>query len=196
MAIDYKKKYLELKNEFLKSLDASYRLGMEEGLKQGAQQAQMQQMQQQQQMMQQQQQMMGGAQGQEQGQEMSPEEQAMMEQQQQEAGAAPAEEAPEAGAQAQPSELEDAIGELESLVAKNEKIKLNDLKKAADRVIALKKKTKIAEKRQANLAPFQQKTLSVQKKIVSDIMKKWEEESKSVTSDIENIILKEGLKID
>lgn len=194
MAIDYKKKYLELKNEFLKSLDASYRLGMEEGLKQGAQQAQMQQMAQQQQMMQQQ--MMGAAMGQEQaqGQEMSPEDQAMMEQQ--EGGAAPAEEAPQADAQAQPSELEDAIGELESLVAKSEKIKLNDLKKAADKVVALKKKTKIAEKRQANLAPSQQKTLSVQKKIVSDIMKKWEEESKSVTNDIESIILKEGLKID
>ena len=53
MAVDYKQKYLDLRQKFVKMCDRYYRIGMEEGLEKGQIQAQMEAMQQQQQQQQQ-----------------------------------------------------------------------------------------------------------------------------------------------
>lgn len=201
MAVDYKSKYLDLRQKFMKMCDRYYRMGMEEGLQQGQIQAQMEQMAQQQQEMAAQQAAMqggapqidpqtgepippeqGGAPMPEQGGEGMPPEMAEM-------GEEPMPEGAEGG-----SELDAALGELEQLVAKGEKPKVTDIRKAAEKLLDIRKA------QTAKMKPNHKKVVvSKQKDLVNGILKKWEDEAnskKSVTADLEKIIQEEGIELE
>ena len=112
--LDYKAKYKELRAKLIESTDVAYRLGFEEGMKEGQQAAMQQQMAMQQEMM-------AAQQGQvdpETGEPLPPEAQGGEMPPEAQGGEMPPEEmmGEEAG-----SELDQQIGELESLVAKGEK---------------------------------------------------------------------------
>ena len=191
MAVDYKQKYLDLRSKFAKTTDRYYRTGYEAGMKEGQMAAQQEQMQ-----MQQQQEMMeqgidpetgqpieGGPQidpetgepiegG---GEQMDP---AMMEE---------GMEGEEGG-----SELDQHINELESLVAKGEKPKVTDLRKAIQALSNVRKNNKNQLK-----SNHKEVTVSKQKNLVDNMLKKWESESKeSVMDNLEEIVNKEGIKLD
>jgi hypothetical protein len=186
---DYKVKYLDLRAKLLESTDVSYRLGYEDGLKEGQQAAQQQQMEQQ--MMEQQQAAaMGGAMppGAEGGAppppgmegEMPPEEMGAQ--------------MPQAGGEedmgeAEGSELDQHIGELESMVQKGEKPLVSDLRKAVESLSTLRKSQKAKKSQKV------QRVVSSQKSLVDNIMKKWENESKNVGENLESIIREHGIKI-
>lgn len=169
--VDYKVKYIELRNKFMESCDRFYRLGKEEGLKQGQMQAaaQMQQPQEPQ---------------------IDPETGEMVDQQSQDI--AQQEMAQEQDMQEEPSELDAKIEELENLVQKGEKPKVTDLREVVLEMSELRKKEK------ARLSSGHKKVVvSEQKDLVDDILKKWEKEatSQKVTENLEDIILKEGIKL-
>jgi len=174
---DYKIKYLDIRAKLLDSTDVAYRLGFEAGLKEGkqaaAEQQQQQQMEAQQAMAMQQQQLPP-----EEGGEMPPEEM-------------PSEEmAPEmVGDEEGGSELDSQINELEGLVAKGEKPSLVDLRKVVGSLSNVRKsqKAKWSKKIDTNN--------SAQKKLVNDILSKWETESKSVSDNLEERIKEHGLKV-
>ena len=91
------------------------------------------------------------------------------------------------------SELDNAINELESLVAKGEKPKVTDLRKAVMNVVGIRKA-------QSNKLKSSHKkvVVSKQKDLVNSILKKWENEAnskKSVTADLEKIIQEEGIEL-
>jgi hypothetical protein len=195
MSSDYKQKYKEVVQKLVESTDVAYRLGYEAGMKQARQDNMMQQQAQQQQaMMQQQAAMIGQVPGQD-GQQTD-ESGAPMQDQGQMPGQAPME-----GQQAAPmgedeemspeqgSELDQHIGELENLVSKGEKPKVSDLRKIVTELSNLRKSQK--EKFKNN----EEQVSSSQRKVVSGILKKWEEENKSVMENLEDIIAREGLKI-
>jgi hypothetical protein len=196
MSIDFKSKYKEVVQKLIESTDVAYRLGYEAGMKQARQDNMMQQQAQQQQaMMQQQAAMNGQIPGQEQEQQAD-ETGAPMQDQGQVPGQAPME-----GQQAltgeeeemspeQGSELDQHIGELENLVSKGEKPKVSDLRKIVTELSNLRKAQK--EKFKNN----EEEVSSSQRKVVSGILKKWEDENKSVMSNLEEIIGREGFKID
>lgn len=187
MAIDYKSKYIDLRSKFSKSCDRYYRMGYEEGMKEGQQQAMQDQM-----AMQQQQAAMeqgidpetgmpieGGQDG------VSPEEQQMM-------GGEGEVDPQEMNMEDGGSELDQHINELESLVQKGEKPKVTDLRKAIKALTDLRKsKTKLKSNHKAV-------TVSKQKDLVNNILQKWEEEANqpSVTANLEKIIAAEGIKIE
>ena len=166
MSVDYKTKYIDLRSKFLEATDVSYRLGYTDGMKDGQQQMQQQQMAEQQAMEQQ----MAAAQG-----GMPP----GME------GGMPPEEDEEAG-----SELDQHIKGLEDMVAKGEKPSVLDMRKAVIGLSSLRKsqKTKSTNKTA--------KVESAQKNLVDSILKKWEKESRTVTSDLEDIIKENGIKVE
>lgn len=192
MAVDYKQKYQDLRSKFAKTTERYYRTGYETGMKEGQMAAQQEQMQQQQQqeMMEQGidpetgQPMEGGPQidpetgepiegG---GEQMDP---AMMGEE--------GMEGEEGG-----TELDQHINELESLVAKGEKPKVTDLRKAINALSDLRKSKKNQLK-----SNHKEVTVSKQKGLVDDMLKKWETESKkSVMDDLEEIVNKEGIKLD
>lgn len=190
-------KYLDLRSKFMKTAERFYRLGKEDGLKEGQQQAQQQQMQEQ--MMAQQQAAAMGGQPQidpqtgqpippEQGgmpgeEEMSPEDMAAM----QEQGMAP-----EDMDEQQGSELDQKINELQQLVSKGEKPKVTDLRKAVDAITDLRKSQKRLKSNHKEVVVSKQKTL------VDNILKKWESDAndKSVVDNLEKIIESEGIKIE
>ena len=191
MAVDYKMKYLDLRSKFMKTAERFYRLGKEDGLKEGQMQAQQQQME----MQAQQEAMMNGQvdpetgepiapeQGGMPGEEMSPEEQAAMEEQ----GMAPEDMSEEEG-----SELDSKINELEQLVQKGEKPKVTELRKAVEEITNLRKSQK-------KLKPNHKKVVtSKQKDFVDGILKKWETEAndEKIMDNLENMIESEGIKID
>jgi len=185
--VDYKTKYLDMRSKFKDSCESYYKMGYEEGMKEAQMQAQAeaQQQQQEEQMMQQ---GIDPETGQPiepqidpetgqpidpamQGQEMSPEEMG------EEAG----------------TELDQQIGELESLVSKGEKPKVTDIRKIVREIADLRKSHKNALK-----SNHKEVTVSEQKNLVNGILKKWETEAntKSVTDNLEEIILKEGIKLE
>lgn len=186
MSADYKSKYMDIRSKLIESVDVAFRDGYAQGLEKGAQQAQEQQMQQQAEMEQQMQQQ--AAMGQEEGGEQMPqseeEQAAMMEQEDQQMEMAPEEMGEEDG-----SELDSHISELEGLISKGERPKILDLRKAVLNITSLRKTQK--DKFQAKIA----KTVSKQKSVVDNILKKWETESKSVTDNLENIIKEHGITI-
>ena len=190
MSVDYKQKYIDLRSKFAKTCDAYYRTGYEEGIKEGQQQAQQEQM-----MMQQQQEMMAQGIDPETGQPIegaSVDENGMSVDDQ---GAVNEAQTPmdEEMGEAEGSELDNHINELESLVQKGEKPKVTDLRKAVKALANLRKSQK------ARMAPNHKKVVvSKQKELVNNILKKWETEanSKSVTENLENIIASEGIKLD
>jgi len=175
----------------MKTAERMYRLGKEDGLKEGQMQAQQQQME----MQAQQEAAMAAAQGgqidPETGQPIPPE--AGMEPGME--GELPPEEMAamqgEEMDEEQGSELDQRISELESLVAKGEKPKVTDLRKAIDEITSLRKSQK-------KMKPSHKKvTSSKQKDLVDGILKKWETEAnkESVVDNLEKIIQKEGIEI-
>lgn len=208
MAADYKQKYFNLRSKFMESIDTSFRLGYEQGAKDAGNQFMQQQMQQQMQQMAMMEQQMAnqaqGAPGGPEGGQPSPEEQAAMEAMAQQQGApgqegqqpSPEEmEAMMAAMQQEPaanpemaSELDAKIQELESLVAKGEKPSILSMREAVDGLSALRKSQK--EKMSASM----RENSSSQKKFVDNILKKWEQESKDTSSDIETILKQHDIK--
>lgn len=200
MAVDYKQKYLDLRSKFAKACDRYYRTGYEEGMKEGAQQAQMQAMQDQM-AMQQQQQMAEQGIDPETGQpiEGAPEEMGGEEMGAEQMGGQPMPEggmpmqSPEEMGGQQGSELDQHIGELESLVSKGEKPKVTELRKAVHALADLRKSQKAKLK-----SNHKEVVTSKQKQVVDSILKKWEKEVEkdSVVSNLEDMISSEGIKIE
>jgi hypothetical protein len=197
MSADWKIKYLDIRSKLKEATDVAYRLGMEAGLKQGAQQAQMQQMQQQQQM---QQAMMGGGQpgqpGQDQG-GMPPgadgQDQGQMPPGMDGGGdesqmGAPAPE--EMGDAQGGSELDQHINELQGLVSKGEKPSVLDIRKAVQAIAGIRKSQKNVWSKKS------EKIIPAQKSVVDSILKKWESESKKPSEKLEEIIKEHGLQIE
>jgi hypothetical protein len=200
--INYKQKYLELKQKFKDSVDTSFRLGYE----QGQNDAQMQQMQE----AQAQQAAMEQAQAAGQGQPGQPGQE----------GGAPGEQPPTEGAaqSGQPagSELDQHITQLESMLGKSEltgediqelKKSISALKQGVELkksdiaiesiVKSLKKSQTIKPMRESavhNLNPTAKAALTMQEKIVGDIMKTWAAEESKAPSSITAILANEGLK--
>jgi len=200
----YKKKYLSLKQRYQTDLDAAFRIGFEQGAQQAQMEAQMQQVQMQQQQMAAQQQamaqsqmgsQMGGQMGAEGEQDISPEEQAMMEQAQGEAGEQMPPEAMGAEDQGmsegvpEQGELDSKIQELEGLLSKGEKPKILDLRKVVLELSSIRKS-------QIDRVNSKSKKIETkQRSVVKSILSKWQEESKSVTQDLDKILENEGLKL-
>lgn len=204
MAQDYKMKYMELRSRFVSSLDVAFRLGYQKGQQDG----QMQQMQQQQaQQMQMQQQMMGQMQ-----------QPSALQQDQSSAGLEQSAENFENQAQNLDqngaSEIEQGIQELEELLGKGEidtksaQSLLNLLNKSLSK---LNNSTSLAKSedlkrmnegkeifKQAaighnkNIQSKSEEAHSLQKKIVNDILKKWESEEQEAAGDILNTLKIEG----
>lgn len=183
-AIDYKKKYKDLRARYMHSLDLAFRTGYEQGYRE----AQIESASQQSQMMQQQ---MG-------------QQQAMMEQQGAEQGQeqlqAPQEQ------MGQTSELDQAISQLEELVNKSE-ITPQDLKKTLDLIKSESQHKKMLQKTKSiditprqlsqsykvNLSDSSKTALSMQEKILADIMNKWEQETLNSSKDITTVLGTEAL---
>ncbi len=177
MAQDYKTKYLDIRAKYLESTDVAYRLGFEKGMKEGqraaeqaAEQAQIEA----------EAAAMGGmppgAEGGEIPQELAPEDMA---------GGAPE----EMGGEEEGSDIDSQISELEGLVAKGEKPTVLTMRKAVESLVDVRKsqKDKWSKKRG--------QVVSTQKKFVDNILKKWEGESKDVTTGLEDIIKEHGLEV-
>lgn len=197
MNIDYKQKYMQIKQQWQDSLDVAFRLGFE----QGSQQATMQAAQQQQADQAAMQQGVGP------GENAPTEESESPEAEQQQADQPPG----------QGSELDQHIQKLESMLGKSElsatdamelRKTLNDLK-AASFTVQMKKSAAIAKKigqnlkpkgpikfsksANANLNPNQKQALSLQEKIVTDMFKAWEDESSKGTNDIMAQLAAQGI---
>lgn len=187
MAADYKTKYLDIRAKLVESTDVAYRLGFEEGMKEGERAAE-QAAQEQQMMMEQQAMAQGG----------SPEEQAAMmgdeaevgmegeEGEEMESAAMMGEEMPEDGG----SDLDSHISELENMVAKGEKPKVTDIRKAVLSLVDVRKSFKTKTKKK------QKKVVAAQKQFVDSILKGWEAESKDVDENLEDAIKESGFKIE
>jgi hypothetical protein len=197
MAADYKVKYLDIRAKLKEATDVAYRLGYERGMKDGTQQMQMQQMQQQ--MQQQAAMMQGGMPGQsgQPGMEEGgpPQEEGMPQEggapqeggPPQEGGAPPPE---EMGDEAGGSELDQHINELQGLVQKGEKPSVLDIRKAVQALAGLRKNQKNVWQQKA------EKIIPAQKKVVDNILKKWESESKKPSEGLEELIKQHGLKVE
>jgi hypothetical protein len=196
--INYKQKYLELKQKFMNSVDTAFRLGYE----QGQSDAQMQAMQEQQaqQAAMEQAALAGQGQGAP-GEGGAPAE-----------GGAPGEAAPEAAGQEGGSELDQHISQLESMLGKSEltgedleaiKKSIDSLKmgielKKSDKAIkgivkAINKTPVIGKRASANLNPQAQAAVTMQHEIVNGIMKSWEEEETKASRSIVDILANQGL---
>jgi len=195
--IDYKKKYMDLRARFVEALDIAFRTGYEQGYNE----SQIQNMAQQAQMQAQQTAMMQGQMG-----------AADYSMQQPSGGEIPAPEAsgqnvnPEAGG----DEIDAAIAELEQLVNKSEP-SIDDMKKSLEVIKnnrmfqKLQKATKEASKKmgqpprplslsyKVNLPEDAKQAVSMQAKIVDDILKKWEQEAQNSAKDITAILGTEAL---
>lgn len=202
--IDYKSKYMDLKAKFMSTVDLSYRLGFEAGLKesqidQANQQAQEAQMQQQQM-----------AQAGQPGapQPGTPEESPSVE------DTTPVQEE-QKSMNPNEDELGQHIEKLESMVAKSEisPTEMQDLKKTLNDIKSLQIQMnltksmdsikhnhshkhaplKLTPKLQANLSVPAKKALTLQEEIVNNILEKWENDSSKTSSDISSILGIEGL---
>lgn len=191
---EWKIKYFDLKQKFLDATDTAYRLGYEQGAKETQMEMQAQQMAEQQA----QQAAMQGAAGVDQNgnpvdemgnpidpNQMPPEMQGQDPAMQEGGEELPPDVDPEVSQQ-----LDDHINELESLVAKGEKPSIKDMRKVVEGLSTLRKSQK--QKWKKNV----EKRSSAQKSLVDSILAKWDKESKDVTEDLEDQILKEGLKIE
>src|ERR1035437_115374 len=202
--VNWKGKYTELKSKFMKSVDMAFRLGFE----QGQQQAQLDQAAQQQQ---QQQEMEAQAQGAQPGGGAPGEE------------AAPGQEAaapgqpPQESAHPDGTELDQHIAKLEGMLGKSE-ISSMDLQKAVAGFKQFQAEIKQAEELRKsdmaitgiakalhrpsfkigkvaahNMTDNAKTAVSMQQKIVTDMMKSWAEEESKAKNDISNILGVEGL---
>jgi len=190
-SVDYKGKYLAMRQKLISSVDAAYRMGYSDGAKKAqldamAQQAQ-QQMQQGQQMMQQAQEQQAQMQQQQQPQDPNQEQMAQEAQQQQD----------QQQMQQQdqgPTEMDQHIAELESIVNKSEGFDVSELMKSIDRLKSSQKAQKpFSVSFTHNMSENSKRDLSMQEKIVGDIFKKWESEEQKTQSEIGTILGVEGL---
>lgn len=210
MAQDYKMKYTELRSRFVSSLDVAFRLGYQKGQQDSqVQQLQQQQEQQQQQLAMQQQQLM---QQQNAAQQAPPQEQegsGYMEQ-----GASQFEQQAQDLQQQGVSEIEQGIKELEELLNKGEgnpssmkailgifngslnKINQSQSLKKTEHLKLMNEGKEIfkqaAVRHNESIQKFSEETHSIQKRIVNDILKKWEDEEKEVSKDIMGTLKVEG----
>jgi len=219
--VNYKDKYLQLKQKFMESVDVAFRLGYE----QGAQATQMQQMQQQSQQIADQQaqqaQMeangMGGQQpGQDDNQDPSQPGAQIQDDSRgvgQQTGAAAGAPAGQSGLGG--SELDQHIGQLEGLMAKTEygteqwetlnksitnlksiKVAL-DLKKNEQLIKSIssniRKPLVISGRAKHNLNQPAKEAITMQHKIVNELMENWEKEEQGLPTEISKILQSEGL---
>lgn len=211
--INYKNKYMELRAKYMNDLDMAFRLGFE----QGGQQAQQDQMAQQQADAQAMQQAAMSGQGGEEGGGFPGQDGGGEQPSQpgQEPGAAPGQ--PGQPSEAGGSELDQHIGKLESMLnkpgAKPEEIQKSmqglialrkaelqtiELRKSAAAIPAIAKalhrpKFKMNAVASHNLKDNAKQAVSLQHKIVSDVMNKMELEEKRATTDISKLLEVEGL---
>jgi len=208
--LNYKSKYFELRSKYINDLDTAFRLGVEEGMKSAQQQQAMDaQAQAQEAQMAQAQALAGGQPGEQPGGEQpGGNDQPGMESQSEEGQ-------PQPGMEGQPSELDQHIGKLEGMLGQNTdpeiQKSLNEIKnlrKAEKFAIEMKKSEKaiagIAKAlhkpgfklnalAQHNLSDTAKKSVSMQHKIVNDIMEKWQKEESNASKDITNILNIENL---
>jgi len=169
--IDWKAKYQQIRGKFISSVDMSYRLGYEQGLKDASVQAMQQQMQQQQQQMQQMAQMQQAPQP---------------------------EQAPPQDAQGQPDqgapqgdEVGQAIDELGNIVNKAEgELNFEELKKSYDKLKDAHNIKSISFL--TNTAPNDKKVLNTQEKLVDEMLSRWSDEEKNAQSKAMEILSKLG----
>lgn len=200
--INYKMKYQELKLRFMNSVDMSFRLGYEQGIKD----SQVDQLNQAQQSQEDSENAQMQSQGQSQPGEGGDQPDQDGEQEQNPASAHPG-----------GSELDQHITKLEGMLGKSElsgpsledlkkslaglkSYKMSiDMKKAEKTINAIGKNMKahrafkLASKSAHNLPSHHKQALVDQEKIVSDIMKAWDNESKKAAHGIANILNIEGL---
>jgi hypothetical protein len=199
MASDWKTKYMDIRAKLKEATDVAWRLGYERGMKDGTQAAQMQAMAQQQQA---QAAMMGGAPGGDPAAGGDPSQDPSMQGGDPSmAGAAPGgdDEAMMEGAAAPGaeeiegadggSELDQHINELQGLVAKGEKPSVLDIRKAVQAIAGIRKNQKNAWAKKVD------KIIPAQKKVVDNILAKWEKEAKKPSEGLEEIIKQHGIKI-
>jgi hypothetical protein len=207
METSYKAKYQQLKLQYMHSVDVAFRLGYEQGAKE-AQMDQMMQQQQEQQAMEQEQAAamgdpsQGGApqEAAEAGQEPQVQGQEQME---------PASEHPDG------SELDQHIAKLEGMLGKSEpeemakalhelksfrksQLQAIELKKSYEAINGISKALhkpafKLSRQASHNMNSNAKTAVSLQHKIVDDVMKKWEEEEHKAAKNIHQIISVEGL---
>lgn len=190
--INWKSKYNELKAKYMNDVDVSFRLGCEQGM-QMAQQQQMQDQQAQEQEMAQQQQGQPGEEG------------------------APQEQQGQDSQNPQGSELDQHISTLEGMVSKSElteddlqtiKKSIEELKfgiemKKSDKAIvgiakALAPKSPVTMRSSAanNLDQKQKNALTMQEKIVGNIMSQWDRHESDLAKNINSVVAGAGLKKD
>jgi hypothetical protein len=199
--INWKSKYTELKAKYMNDVDTAYRLGCEQGM-QMAQQQQAQEQAAQAQAAQQQQQ---GATASEGAQDNG------------EGGAANGEQVPGDTSQPASSELDQHIAQLEGMVKKSEltsddlqsmrksfealkfgiEMKKSDAAvKGIAKAIRAKSPVTLSKSATANLSHNQKNALSMQEKIVSDIMSQWDSQETSLAKSISDIVASAGHKKD
>lgn len=167
--IDYKKKYENLRANFIDALNFSFRTGYEQGFNEATVQSAMQQAQ-----------MMQQAQAQQMGQEQPGQPEEM-------------------GAEGGPDELDQAIAQLEGLIKSEdvsaekiarlvEEIKTKKIHKTTMGMIEKSSKNpktfNFSESFRVNMPAEQKRAVSAQNKIVEDIMRKWETEESSASKNI------------
>lgn len=189
--INYKSKYLELRSKYINDVDVAFRLGFEQGLNQAKQE---QALKAQEQVMASEQQAM-----EQQGQEEPSQEEQQQLQEQENAG----------------SELDQHIGNLEQALqgSKDPEVQkslkaLIDLRKKEKFELQMKKSDlavkeiskalhkpsfKMSTQAQHNMNDNAKKAVTLQHKIVNDIMKAWEKEETRASNDIKNILNIENL---
>lgn len=204
---NWKSKYQDLRMKFMNSVDASFRIGYEQGAKEAQMQAQADAAAQAQAQAQQATaDAQGGMPGEEGDGEADPQAQGGAPQD----GAAPA---PGQPAQAGGSELDQHINTLESMVAKSElsaedlvelkkstaaikQIQQDKLAKAAIKDIAkaLNRPNKVwSPQAKANLSSSAKAAVTMQERVVSDVMKSWDEEAKRASKDVLSVLQAEGI---
>lgn len=187
--VDYKQKYLEIRNILIKSVDIAYRQGYEMGTKD----AQLQQMQQ----MQDQQAAMAEAQGGGAAAMYGPQGGAPIQGEvpkNQKEDTAESQDIPNVGGLqiGSQNELDQHIQSLENIVSKGEQIDLETLKKSIESLknysssLKSKKNQSISLPPRVSkvLSPDQKTQLSMQEMILNNVLEKWEKESRQAASDI------------
>lgn len=190
--INYKTKYLELRSKYINDIDVAFRLGFEQGINQAKQQQAIQAQEQAANAQQQPEQMVN---------QQQPEEQAQQQEQQ--------------AQQQSGSELDEHIGNLEQALGSSDN---PEVQKSLKAIIDLRKKEKFQlemkksdlavkeiskalhkpsfkmnSQAQHNMDDNAKKAVSMQHKIVNDIMKAWEKEEQRANNDIKNILNIENL---
>jgi hypothetical protein len=214
--VNYKMKYQELKLNFKKSVDLAFRLGFGEGSKQATQQATQQKAQEQEASAQQPGQpgQPGGDPSQESGASQPGDDHSAP----MPGGAAPGQPAnPQVEAQPMAesehpdgTELDQHISTLENMLSKSEldpeelqkyvkDLKQEiELKKSAEAIKGIAKalhkpQFNIGNQANHNMSSNAKTAVTLQHKIVADVMKKWEQEEKQVSKDIMATLNKEGI---